>query len=313
MWRPRTKPKVDKARQQATAARQVAREVMQTSNTSLTAEKSSCIPASVATSDNSQKDSEERYHFGFADAAEAFINHHVSFHGTAAANLESVKQSGLRESARGMFGPGLYVTHVYEKATWFADSRGSGTGAVFKVEFDSSQVDTTKKVLPEGLWRDSSDAVYAYAGFAKQTSEMVVSTQKVSNLKISQTSGSFSAKTRARIDEFFIKNPGVARGTVRACRRAEIGLAKLLKLVAVIVSCTRAFGDTGSPDSAKDTTENALRVVTPVKHPRRMRLACSEENVWSPRRKRCVRGRCVVSKKDAFTVHLGALRGKCWL
>lgn len=44
------------------------------------------------------------------------------YHGTSAANVQSIKQNGFRPSSSGMLGPGVYVSRDRQKAEKYGDT-----------------------------------------------------------------------------------------------------------------------------------------------------------------------------------------------
>eukprot|EP00434_Breviolum_minutum_P005597 symbB.v1.2.004936.t1/scaffold285.1/size239547/10 len=151
---------------------------------------------------------------GLGGAVGKFVNDHVAFHGTADENVTQIMLGGLKASAGGMLGKGVYAAHDYSKAECFG-------GTVFKVEFNSAKICVTDMKDVCGSWRHKSDAVYSTAA---KRSEMCINPDKV-GIKCEKASGSLSESARAKIDEILIKNPKLANFTVWLGIAADVYVA----------------------------------------------------------------------------------------
>ena len=87
---------------------------------------------------------------------------YVAYHGTAASNVESILANGLRESEKGMFGKGVYVSRDIRKTFWYTEDKkdGKGPGACFKLLVYTGKTKTMTEVDNLGSWRSEFDSAY---------------------------------------------------------------------------------------------------------------------------------------------------------
>ena len=149
---------------------------------------------------------------GLGGAIEQFLNHHVMYHGTADKNVIQIDLMGFKQSGGGMLGKGVYASHDYNKAKWFARNRAKRAGCkahMCLVEFDSANIKVTHEASRS--WRQEGfDAVYSTAA---ERPEMCINGDKV-KITYKPANGSLSEKCRVLIDEFFIKHPTLKKCSV---------------------------------------------------------------------------------------------------
>jgi hypothetical protein len=162
-----------------------------------------------------------------------FINTHVAFHGTPAKNVSNIMLDGFRESQEGMLGRGLYAAHDITKAMSFAEKDGN-VGQIFKITFESSDIKVIGTTDVTGLRGYLHNATYSTAA---KRSEMAIDIGQKDwfskflygdnpvKYNFQKSSGSLSDRARAGIDEFFIKNPAFAQGTIYVAAGVQLGAA----------------------------------------------------------------------------------------
>jgi hypothetical protein len=150
----------------------------------------------------------------------AFFDTHVMYHGTQEPCIKSIDLAGLRESANGMLGRGLYATHDIEKAKSYMGAKG---GCLYKVEFTSGNVKVTD--WKDTLWRgEGYDAIHTTAkapGRPNRFPEGCINLNRVS-VKQSVATQSLSERARIKLDEFFLTHPKFANTTIYVCGAMRI-------------------------------------------------------------------------------------------